>query len=74
MIPTTGFIAYNTEPMENDHLWKFQVNLTDCSRHVIFKHQKNDRWTIVKLYPHKNYFWAPDGDRMRNFLMTGETL
>ena len=34
----------------------------------------DDRWTFVKLYPQNNDFWAPDGDRTCNFLMTGETL
>ena len=33
-----------------------------------------DEWTIVKLYPQKNDFWAPDGDRTSNLLMTDETL
>ena len=27
----------------------------------------NDRWTIVKLLPQKNDFWAPDGDQTRNW-------
>ena len=36
--------------------------------------QLEDRWTFVKLYTQKNDFWAPDGDRTRNLLMTGETL
>ena len=29
---------------------------------------------IVKPYTQKNDFWAPDGDRTRNLLMSGETL
>ena len=29
---------------------------------------------IVTPYTQKNDFWAPDGDRIRNLLMTGETL
>ena len=34
----------------------------------------DDKWTIVKLYPQKNDFWAPGGDRTRNLLKTCETL
>ena len=34
----------------------------------------NDRWTIVKLYPQENDFWAPDGNQTRNLMMTRETL
>ena len=29
---------------------------------------------FVKLFPQKNDFWAPDGERTRDLLMTGETL
>ena len=32
----------------------------------------NDRQALT--YTQKNDFWAPDGDRTRNHLMTGETL
>ena len=34
----------------------------------------NDRWTFVNPLPQKNDVWASGGDRMRNLLMTGETL
>ena len=34
----------------------------------------NDRRMFVKLLPQKNDFWAPDGDRTRNLLMTSKTL
>ena len=34
----------------------------------------DERGMIVKPYTQKNDFWAPDGDRTRNLLMTGETL
>ena len=33
----------------------------------------DDRWELIKLKLHKNDLWAPDEDRTRNMLMTGET-
>ena len=61
--------------------WKrraFTLNVSIFEIHILEMWELGDifngRWTFAKLYPQKNNFWAPDEDRTRHLLMTGETL